>query len=404
MVRTVPGSVPDARRGLPLRGPIPPWLPGSVPGAQEDGGGRGDGPPLTGRLPRRLPRPPGVPGPPPPGGPPTRGFTAGVYDITRGHAGRAPQTPLMPSFAAPPADAPGPAAITFPEAGDPPEGGGGGGGGGIWGFIKGVAGGPALRSALDRTRRSVETVITTLDPGMEPYIRLGGEPLELCVSCEDEETLGSVGAAFRRVFGRARVSGHRGPSGVAPQPVGYAAAHKGARERVAGLRRAGRIPEGQAAVGVQDFVAELLPDRWFDLVCLILDDPARGLRLETFTQATPLPLDAVRQAERLTPPDYGLRWSGLRVPVAPEASPPAADAAAGRRDWRRDLTGVSRHQLLFQAARALAGSYYRTLAAAAPPPTPGLTDAGVIIVVVLCVHPGAQSSARQGVSVERASR
>uniref|UniRef100_A0A6I8N4I8 Uncharacterized protein n=1 Tax=Ornithorhynchus anatinus TaxID=9258 RepID=A0A6I8N4I8_ORNAN len=98
--------------------------------------------------------------------------------------------------------------------------------------------------------------------------------------------------------------GDRPPRPGAGSSRGAARRSQGARERVAGLRRAGRIPEGQAAVGVQDFVAELLPDRWFDLVCLILDDPARGLRLETFTQATPLPLDAVRQV-------------GVRVPLDP---------------------------------------------------------------------------------------
>ncbi|XP_038598489.1 protein PRRC1 [Tachyglossus aculeatus] len=375
-------------------------------------------PPPPPPLPPPLPPLSGAPGLPPPaprpGGPPTWGFTAGVYDITRGHAGRAPQSPLMPSFAAPPAagerlprpgqgsrrggggggaPAPGPAGITFPDDRDPgqpggPHGGGGGGGGGIWEFIKGVAGSPAVRSALDRTKRSVESVITTLDPGMEPYIRSEGS-LELVVSCDEEDeeataataedeeaTVRAVGAAFRRVFGRALVSGLRGPSGLAPQPVGYAAAHKGAQERVSGLRRAGRIHEKQAAVGVQHFVAELLPDKWFDLGCLILDDPARGLRLETFTQATPLPLAAVRKAESLTPPDYGLRWSGLRVPVSrvlepgPDPSAPAASAAsAGQRDWRQALTGVSRHQLLFQAAQALAGAYSRLLSAApAPPP------------------------------------
>lgn len=35
----------------------------------------------------------------PPMGPPTTGFSVSAgYDITRGHAGRTPQTPLMPSF------------------------------------------------------------------------------------------------------------------------------------------------------------------------------------------------------------------------------------------------------------------------------------------------------------------
>lgn len=44
---------------------------------------------------------PGLPAPPT--GPPISGFSiSSTYDITRGHAGRAPQSPLMPSFSAPP--------------------------------------------------------------------------------------------------------------------------------------------------------------------------------------------------------------------------------------------------------------------------------------------------------------
>ena len=35
--------------------------------------------------------------------------------------------------------------------------------------------------------------------------------------------------------------------------------------------------------------------RWFDIGCLILEDPGLGVRLEMFTQATPLALDYVQQ-------------------------------------------------------------------------------------------------------------
>lgn len=39
---------------------------------------------------------------PPPVGPPVSSFSVGAgYDITRGHAGRTPQTPLMPTFSSP---------------------------------------------------------------------------------------------------------------------------------------------------------------------------------------------------------------------------------------------------------------------------------------------------------------
>lgn len=114
-----------------------------------------------------------------------------TYDITKGHAGRAPQTPLMPSYTALPVTgaltsplsqqvpvfvptlASG-SSITFPEDHGDPRGvavHSETSAGGLWGFIKGVAGSPVVKSVLDKTKHSVETMITTLDPGMAPYIR-----------------------------------------------------------------------------------------------------------------------------------------------------------------------------------------------------------------------------------------
>ncbi|NXI58942.1 PRRC1 protein, partial [Chloroceryle aenea] len=122
----------------------------------------------------------------PPTGPPISGFSmSSTYDITRGHAGRAPQSPLMTSFcvladpitqqasfSSPLATAAG-SAITFPEESEDPRVSttqSGAPAGGLWGFIKGVAENPMVKSVLDKTKHSVETMITTLDPGMVPYI------------------------------------------------------------------------------------------------------------------------------------------------------------------------------------------------------------------------------------------
>lgn len=35
--------------------------------------------------------------------------------------------------------------------------------------------------------------------------------------------------------------------------------------------------------------------RWFDMGCLILEDPAHGIHIEVFTQATPLALEVIQQ-------------------------------------------------------------------------------------------------------------
>ncbi|XP_032707849.1 protein PRRC1 [Lontra canadensis] len=317
----------------------------------------------------------------PPSGPPTSGFSVGAtYDITRGHAGRAPQTPLMPSFSAPPVTgilptpitqqasltslAPGPgttSAITFPEEQEDPRVGRGqdeASAGGLWGFIKGVAGNPMVKSVLDKTKHSVESMITTLDPGMAPYIKSGGE-LDIVVTSNKEVKVAAVRDAFQEVFGLAVVIGEAGQSNIAPQPVGYAAGLKGAQERIDSLRRAGVIHEKQTAVSVENFIAELLPDKWFDIGCLIVEDPVHGIHLETFTQATPVPLECVQQAQSLTPQDYSLRWSGLLVTVGEVLEKSLVNVT--RTDWHLTFTGMSRRQMIYSAAKAIAGMYKQRL-------------------------------------------
>ncbi|XP_052598177.1 protein PRRC1 [Peromyscus californicus insignis] len=321
----------------------------------------------------------------PPSGPPISGFAVGAaYDITRGHAGRAPQTPLMPSFSAPPVTGIMPApitqqasmtslvqgpgttsAITFPEEQEDPRivrGQDDAPAGGIWGFIKGVAGNPMVKSVLDKTKHSVESMITTLDPGMAPYIKSGGE-LDIVVTSNKEVKVAAVRDAFQEVFGLAVVVGEAGQSNIAPQPVGYAAGLKGAQERIDSLRRTGAIHEKQTAVSVENFIAELLPDKWFDIGCLVVEDPVHGIRLEAFTQATPVPLEFVQQAQSLTPQDYNLRWSGLLVTVGEVLEKSLLNVS--RTDWHLAFTGMSRRQMIYSAAKAVAGMYKQRL-----PPRP----------------------------------
>ncbi|XP_060125409.1 protein PRRC1 isoform X2 [Zootoca vivipara] len=319
----------------------------------------------------------------PPTGPPISGFSmASTHDITKGHAGRAPQTPLMPSFSAPsvtgvftgPASqqpcgptplAPGFGAgssITFPEEHEDPRGADvqsdASAGGGLWGFIKGVAGNPVVKSVLDKTKHSMETMITTLDPGMAPYIKSGGE-LDIVVTSTKEVKVAAVREAFQEVFGMATVTGEAGQSNIAPQPVGYAAGLKGAQERIDSLRRTGVIHEKQPAVSVENFIAELLPDKWFDIGCLIVEDPIHGIHLETFTQATPVPLEYVQQAQSLTPQDYNLRWSGLLVTVGEVIEKQLLHV--NRTDWHSAFTGMSRRQMIYSTAKAIAGMYKQRL-------------------------------------------
>ncbi|XP_027881885.1 protein PRRC1 isoform X2 [Xiphophorus couchianus] len=283
--------------------------------------------------------------------PPMTGFsTSAGYDITRGHAGRTPQTPLMPTFSN---ASPLPEEDEDPRVSEDttsPKG--------IWGFLKGVAGNPVVRNVLNKTKHSVESMITTLDPGMAPYIKSGGD-IDIVVASDKDMSVQAVREAFQEVFGMATVTGEPSQSNIAPQPVGYAAGAKGAQERIDGLRRAGVIHEKQPVVALENFIAELFPEKWFDIGCLILEDPGHGICVEVFTQATPLTLEHIQQAHSLTPPDYSLRWSGLVVTVGEilERSLPNIS----RTDWHKSVTGLSQHHIIQCAAKVLAGLYKQQL-------------------------------------------
>lgn len=45
--------------------------------------------------------------------------------------------------------------------------------------------------------------------------------------------------------------------------------------------------------------ASIFHSRWFDIGCLIVEDPIHGIHLEAFTQATPVPLEFVQQVSFL---------------------------------------------------------------------------------------------------------
>lgn len=62
-----------------------------------------------------------------------------------------------------------------------------------------------------------------------------------------------------------------------------------------------------------------------------------------------------RQAQSLTPPDYSLRWSGLLVTVGEVLERNIPNV--GRTDWHQAFTGMSRRQMIYSAAKALAGTY-----------------------------------------------
>ena len=91
----------------------------------------------------------------------------------------------------------------------------------------------------------------------------------------------------------------------------------------------------------------------------MLKDSEHQIVLQVFTQATPVPAEYVQQAQDQTPADYGLRWSGLAVTVGQVIAKTIPNV--DHTDWHVAIAGMSRRQMLCNAARSLAAMYRQQL-------------------------------------------
>ncbi|KAK4019241.1 hypothetical protein OUZ56_001267 [Daphnia magna] len=228
-------------------------------------------------------------------------------------------------------------------------------GSGLFGWMKEAMPGKAiLAKVAEKARSSVDTMITTLDPQMKEFIYSGGD-IDIAVASTKELKVSSVREAFQTVFGKATVKGYESQSvGTAAQPVGFASALQAARERIANLRSSGSVPPQQPVVSVEGFVVELFSDNWFEMNCLLLEDPVRNISVQVFSQPLMVPANAVARMRNCTTDSYPLRQSGFAVTVgqavAEEFNVPATE-------WQIALTGISRRDILLLAAKTLANSY-----------------------------------------------
>ncbi|GAB6021819.1 hypothetical protein CHUAL_004393 [Chamberlinius hualienensis] len=228
---------------------------------------------------------------------------------------------------------------------------------GVWGWIKGtVTGNEFLSKVAEKAKNSVDSVITTLDPQMTDYIYSGGD-IHVTVASDKEVKVQPIREAFQTVLGRATfVQGLAVQASIAAQPVGFSAGLKGAEDRIMALRQSGVVPERQPIVAIENTLVEATPERWFDVGCLVLDDPSIGQAIHSYTQLVPVPLEYVTRLQNDTPADYPLRWSGYSMTVGQVYE---LVAQVSRYEWQQFAGSVTRRDMIFMAAKVLATEYKR---------------------------------------------
>lgn len=219
----------------------------------------------------------------------------------------------------------------------------------VWGWFTNST---ILNKFAEKAKNSVDTMITTLDPGMKEIIYSGGN-IDMIVASEKDIKVVPVREAFQSAFGRATVRGSPADlSNMAPQPVGFSSAIKSAEERINTLQLAGC--DAETYVAIEGFLVEMVPDRWYDMSCLILRDRRFDSDLQVFTQPTPVPPEYIAWLQDSTPPDYPLLWSGFAKTVGEAA---VTISGLDSTQWHEAVTGISRRELIVMASKALAGMY-----------------------------------------------
>lgn len=88
--------------------------------------------------------------------------------------------------------------------------------------------------------------------------------------------------------------------------------------------------------------------------CLLLQDQSSGITVHVYTEAIPVSSQCVTLAKDQTPPDYPLGWSGYAVTIGQIMG---QSLGVHNSQWHEALTGVSRREILFVAAKTIAGLY-----------------------------------------------
>lgn len=195
-----------------------------------------------------------------------------------------------------------------------------------------------INQIAEKARSSVDSVITTLDPGMKEYIYSGGN-INIIVISHLECLISPIRDAFQSVFGRATVVAARynPPEAADEFPIklacGFDEAITVALEKIKKLRLdASTVPQNQVVVAVQPTLVmvghgeestttapnlkeNLLP-KWFLTYCMLIEDPVLGITIHSYSQFIPIDSDIVEAARRIPyPQDFTQKNLGFAISI-----------------------------------------------------------------------------------------
>ncbi|XP_065059855.1 protein PRRC1-like isoform X2 [Rhopilema esculentum] len=240
-------------------------------------------------------------------------------------------------------------AMTYSNAHDP----------GFWEWVKNQPWGEEAqrlgKQILQKTKNATDTVLTTLDPGMEEYLN---PVVHLAIGSQDSNIMQAIRQGFKNVFGHTAAKGHGVQHSYARLPIGFDLATKSVTEKLDAITAIDfKFNQPYVHVAIQPFLTELQQGRWSCMLCLAIRDCSKQIQLQTFSQPIQIPSQCISIAYNKTSQEVAQYGLDVDIDEAVRLYQPYAND----QDWCSTLTGIKLETVITMAAQGLAAEYRREL-------------------------------------------
>lgn len=230
-----------------------------------------------------------------------------------------------------------------------------GNGSGVLGWLqKTVTHSSFLSKVADKAKTGMDSVLTTLDPGMKEFLKSEGS-VDIVIGSDNGRIINAVADGFRHVFSSVsyRGMGTPGTTHLLPQIVGYPLALEYLNKRAQLLRASGLAGNKSAIVTVQPFLHNI-EKIWYESVAIGIQK--NDVEAHVFTQPVEVESDVIDALERHTPKGYAANAFAVTV-----GNGYAEVFGVDPDDWQFRLLSYSSSELYRLASTALASAFKRKL-------------------------------------------
>ena len=226
-----------------------------------------------------------------------------------------------------------------------------------------------INQIAERTKNTVDSVITTLDPGMKEYLYSGGN-INIIVISDSTTSISPIRNSFQSVFGRATVSAASSATSQFQIKLacGLQEARMVAKERISILRSdTSKVAQNQVILVLQPTLVDwstitsmVCEGEWFLTYCMFIEDPVLGLFISSFSQFIPIDSDIIVAAkETKFPEDFQHNHLGFAISIDELMSSKINLNAQDNCSWMRTWTSLDETQVIDHLSFTLANQYKR---------------------------------------------